>query len=362
MATNQVDKLSPTDSRVQHHTYTIPGSPYNTTYHYLVAEPSSGAAPVATALLIHGFPDLAFGWRYQVPYLASLGLRVIVPDLPGFGRTDAPAELGAYSYKRVIDDLVAIVRRVQGKDWPPKEDEVVTEEDKIVLGGHDWGGAVAWRFALWYPQLLRCVFSVCTPFWTVSDTFFTKEQIVERLPNFGYQLQFERTEVEDAVQGRDKIRTFLKAMYGGRRTDGQPIFGVAKGVNLDLLEDDKIGDSPLLSKDELDFYADEYIKNGLRGPLCWYKTNKVNFDEERPLLREGKTKITVPSLMVTATRDSALPPAMSAEMDKNFTAPLVMREVNASHWALWETAAETNKHIGEFVEGILKKQPLKASI
>ncbi|KAL2164457.1 hypothetical protein VTH06DRAFT_3673 [Thermothelomyces fergusii] len=362
MATSTVDKLTPTDSRVQHHTYTIPGSPYKTTYHYFVAEPPSGVPPVATAVLIHGFPDLAFGWRYQVPYLASLGLRVIVPDLPGFGGTDAPADLGAYSYKRVIDDLVAIVRRVQGKDGPPGVEEAVAEEDRIVLGGHDWGGAVAWRFALWYPQLLRCVFSVCTPFWSVSDAFFTKEQIVRRLPNFGYQLQFERTDVEDAVQGRDKIRTLLRAMYGGQRADGQPVFGVAEGVRLDLLEDDQIGESPLLSREELDFYADQYVKNGMRGPLCWYKTNRVNFDEERPLLREGRTKITVPSLMVTATGDIALPPAMSADMDRHFAAPLVRREVNASHWALWETPAETNKHIGEFVERILKKQPLKASI
>ncbi|KAL2141824.1 hypothetical protein VTI28DRAFT_1911 [Corynascus sepedonium] len=355
MAANQVDKLTPTDSRVQHHTYTIPGSPHNTTYHYIVADPPSGVAPVATALLIHGFPDLGFGWRYQVPYLASLGLRVIVPDLPGYGRTDAPRELSAYSYKRVIDDLVAIVRRVQGK----AEGE---EVEKIVLGGHDWGGAVAWRFALWYPQLLRCVFSVCTPFWAPTDTFFTKEQIVQLLPNFGYQLQFERTDVEDAVQGRERIRALLSVMYGARTKDGQPVFGIANGVHLDLLGADKIGESPLLSRDEIEFYADEYVKNGMRGPLCWYKTNKVNFDEERPLLQEGKTKVTVPSLMVTASRDGALPPAMSADMEKHFTAPLVRREVNASHWALWETPAETNKHIGEFVTGILKDQPLKASI
>jgi pimeloyl-ACP methyl ester carboxylesterase len=58
-----VDKLTPTDSRVQHHTLTIPNS--SKTYHYLLAEPPSGTTPSGTALLIHGFPDLAFAWRYR---------------------------------------------------------------------------------------------------------------------------------------------------------------------------------------------------------------------------------------------------------------------------------------------------------
>jgi pimeloyl-ACP methyl ester carboxylesterase len=111
----------------------------------------------------------------------------------------------------------------------------------------------------------------------------------------------------------------------------------------------------------MDFYVDEYVKNGMRGPLRWYKNNKVNFDEERVLLEQGKIKVTVPALMVMATRDAALPPAMSASMDENCT-DLVKREVNATHWALWEAAADTNKHISEFLEGILKGQPLKASI
>ncbi|KAK3295928.1 Alpha/Beta hydrolase protein [Chaetomium fimeti] len=321
-----IDKLTPTDPRVQHHTYTIPSSPHNTTYHYLVADPPPGTPATGTALLIHGFPDLSFGWRYQVPQLTAQGLRVVVPDLPGFGRTDAPADLAAYSYKRVVEDLLAIVRHVQGRG----EGE---EVEKFVLGGHDWGGAVAWRFALWYPGVLRCVFS----------------------------LQFEGTEVEEAIVGREKIRAVLCAMFGGRREDRQEVFGVAQGLRTDLVEPEKIGESPLLSREEMDFYADEYVKNGMRGPLCWYKTQKINFDEERPLLAEGRTTVTVPSLMVMATRDAALPPAMSAKMDELCT-DLVKREVNASHWALWETAADTNKHISEFLEGILKGQPLKASI
>ncbi|KAK4157935.1 Alpha/Beta hydrolase protein [Chaetomidium leptoderma] len=353
MATPQdVDKLTPTDPRMKHCTYTIPTN--NKTYHYLLCEPPTPTPVTATCLLIHGFPDLSLGWRYQVPYLLSLGLRVIVPDLPGFGRTDAPKELEAYSFKAVVDDFVVLVRHVLGEG----EDH---EGERIVLGGHDWGGAVAWRFAMWYPELLRAVFSVCTPFWPASEHYLTKQELVKLLPTFGYQVQFEGTEVEEAVVGREKIRAFLSVMYGASREDGQAVFGVAKGVRIDLLEADKIGESPLLNKEEMEYYADEYVKNGMRGPLCWYKTGRVNFDEERKLLGEGKNKVTVPALMVTASRDAALPPAMAAGMDQ-YCVDLVKRGVDASHWALWEAPADVNKHIGEFLEGILKGQPLKASI
>jgi soluble epoxide hydrolase/lipid-phosphate phosphatase len=174
-------------------------------------------------------------------------------------------------------------------------------------------------------------------------------------------VQLESTEVDEAVVGREKIRAFLSAMFGGRREDGQAVFTVAKGLHKELLEPEKIGESPLVSREEIDFYADEYARNGMRGPLCWYKTNRINFDEDRALLEQGKTKVSVPSLMVAASRDAALPPAMTAGMAE-YVPDLVKREVNASHWALWEAAAETNKHIGEFLEGILKGQPLKASI
>lgn len=352
MAAPNVDKLTPTDSRVQHLTYKIPAS--GKTYHYLLAEPPAGTRAAGTIVLIHGFPDLAFGWRYQVPHLLSaLNLRVVVPDLPGFGRTDVPHDLAAYSFKAVSDDLVNLVRHVQAQHHE--------ETERFFVGGHDWGGAVAWRFALWHAELLRGVFSVCTPFWAPSEVFLTKEEVVERLPNFGYQAQFERTEVEEAVVGRDKIRTLLGVMYGAQREDKQPAFTIAKGVDLEKLEVGKFGESPLVSREELDFYADEYARNGMKGPLSWYKTNRVNYDEEKGLLEKGKTRVTVPSLMVVASRDGALPPAMSAGMDQHFDS-LVMKEVDATHWALWERPAEVNQHIDEFLRGILKEQPLKASI
>lgn len=220
---------------------------------------------------------------------------------------------------------------------------------------------MAWRFALWRPEVLRCVFSVCIPFFPVTDKYLPREEMVKRLPSFGYQVQFASSAVEDGVRGRDKIRALLAGVYGARRKDGEPMFSVAKGVHLDRVEPGEIGESPLVSAEELDYYADEYVKNGMRGPMCWYKTSKINFDDELELLEKGRTRVTVPALMIVASRDAALPPSMSAGMEKHVD-DLIMKEVDASHWALWEKPAELNQHIVEFLTGFLKEQPLKASI
>ncbi|KMU85859.1 hypothetical protein CIHG_03388 [Coccidioides immitis H538.4] len=60
-----------------------------TRYGYLLGVPPNGDYR-ATVFLIHGFPDLSMGWRYQIPALLNMGLRVVAPDCLGYGRTEAP--------------------------------------------------------------------------------------------------------------------------------------------------------------------------------------------------------------------------------------------------------------------------------
>ncbi len=277
-----VDKLAPSDPRATHHTAVIRGK----TYHYLLAQPDS-APPAATILLLHGFPDLSLGWRYQVPLLTSLGLQVVVPDLLGYGQTDAPDALEPYAMKSMAADMAELVRRV-----------VPADGERVILGGHDWGGALVWRMALWHPDLVRGVFSVCTPYAAPSAAPFAPlEAVVQRLPNFRYQVQLAGPDVAAAVAGPEPTRQFLSGMYGGRGPAGEPAFDVARGVLLENLA--KIGPSPLLSGAETDFYVAEFLRHGLHGPTNWYRTRRLNYDDELALLRDGRPpRIAVPSLMV----------------------------------------------------------------
>ncbi|KAF4957522.1 hypothetical protein FSARC_11253 [Fusarium sarcochroum] len=329
------DKLVPNDSRVKTETAQIRGK----TYKYIVGEPEG--TPLETLVLIHGFPDLGFGWRYQVPYFMSLGFRVIVPDMVAYGGTDAPESLEEYTYKSLSADINELARKFVG-------------DGQIILGGHDWGGMIVWKVAVWYPNLIKGVFSVCTPYVQPRETFIPLEAIIKsgQLLNFSYQLQFKGSEVESRLQGEEKVRQFLNALYGGRGPNGELGFSTKEGIIFDKLP--TLARSPLISEEELDYYVQQYASKGspeLHGPLNYYRMQELNHRDDVEIAKKGH-KFEMPALFITATDDAALPPAMSQGMDSCFD-NLTREEVKASHWALWQTSEAVNQHITRWADGVL---------
>ncbi|TET39984.1 MAG: alpha/beta fold hydrolase [Dehalococcoidia bacterium] len=61
------------------------------------------------ALLLHGFPELWYSWRYQIPALASAGFHAIAPDLRGYGETDKPEGIECYDIHHLVGDLVGLL-------------------------------------------------------------------------------------------------------------------------------------------------------------------------------------------------------------------------------------------------------------
>jgi epoxide hydrolase 4 len=86
------------------------------------------------ALLLHGFPELAFSWRYQIPALVDAGYEVWAPNLRGYGESSRPPKVSDYSMDRLLADIGALVD--------------ASGRDDVTLVGHDWGAAQAWMFAI----------------------------------------------------------------------------------------------------------------------------------------------------------------------------------------------------------------------
>ena len=258
----------------------------------------------------------------------------------GYGSTAAPESLEYYTFKRAADDMAALAAHLN--------------TPRVILLGHDWGGAVVYRIALWHPSLITAVISICTPFARPSKEYLPLEQVVKTLlPNLTYQMQLASGEVEKQVQalGREGIKMFLNAMYGGTGPNKEVGFVVEKGVlfsNLPLL-----GATPLLSPKELDYYAEAYSRNGLKGTLNWYRTRELNFRDEKVLANVKDLKIKCPVLLVSARQDQAIPPSMARGMEKSFE-DLSTGEVDAGHWALWQRPEECNRLIGGFLERVLE--------
>ena len=105
--------------------------------HFEVATMGSGDR---LALCLHGFPEHAYSWRHQMPLLARLGYRVWAPNLRGYGATDSPREVSAYSPRTLVEDVAALIRASGAKE--------------TLLLAHDWGAALAWSLAMDQPQLI----------------------------------------------------------------------------------------------------------------------------------------------------------------------------------------------------------------
>ncbi|KAF3384994.1 Bifunctional epoxide hydrolase 2 [Penicillium rolfsii] len=314
-----VDKIQVSgDARFEYKSATVNGHKYS----YIFSQPQSGKYR-ATIFLIHGFPDISMGWRYQIPMLVDMGLRVVAPDCLGYGRTDAPDDYKLYSHKRCADDIKALVTHLG--------------ESKIILGGHDWGAALAYRIALWHPELISHLFTVCVPYARPTPTYVSLEDLVKNAaPNLMYQLQFASGDLEKEIRSKSDIKQFLSALYGGRTEKGEVGCDVNKGVLLDKLP--ALKPSRLLSEEELDYYATEFSRTGIHGPLNWYRTRKVNYEDELAILDR---KITIPTLFIQALRDPALPPHLGNSMAKHIP-KLTLKQVNTAHWAMWEKPEEVN--------------------
>jgi pimeloyl-ACP methyl ester carboxylesterase len=105
--------------------------------HVVQAGPKDGPL----VILLHGFPEVWYGWRHQLPYLVAAGYRVWAPDQRGYGLSDKPVGISAYTLDTLAADVVGLMD--------------AAGQDQAYLVGHDWGAAVAWWVAAKYPHRLK---------------------------------------------------------------------------------------------------------------------------------------------------------------------------------------------------------------
>ncbi|PWT72333.1 MAG: hypothetical protein C5B60_09730, partial [Chloroflexi bacterium] len=88
-------------------------------------------------VLLHGFPEYWYGWRFQIEPLAAAGYRVVAPDMRGYNLTD---KTPPYDVCTVASDIVNLIHAI-GKR-------------QAIVVGHDWGGMIAWAIAMMHPEVV----------------------------------------------------------------------------------------------------------------------------------------------------------------------------------------------------------------
>ena len=101
----------------------------------------------------------------------------------------------------------------------------------------------------------------------------------------------------------------------------------------------------------MDVYTTSFHTNNLSGPMNWYRTRRVNYEDETSLPSATRNHLAQPVLFVQALRDDILIPAMSAGMERVMP-KLTRAEVPTGHWALWQAPGQVNEIIGKWLGGL----------
>ncbi|HET6949222.1 MAG TPA: alpha/beta hydrolase [Acidimicrobiales bacterium] len=291
-------------------------------------------------VLAHGFPELAYSWRHQIPALAAAGCRVLAPDQRGYGRSSRPAALEDYDILRLTGDLVGLLDDIG--------------EERAVFVGHDWGAMLVWHLALLAPERVAGVVGMSVPFLPrgpIPPTQLMRQVVGD---SFLYILYFQEPGVADADLGRDAAETMTRMLAGLRVEAGDSpvppdaLAGDGRGFVERLPEAE--GLPGWLGQDELDHYIDEFRRTGFTGGLNWYRNMDRNW-ELTPQL--AGAKVAEPALFVGGSSDPVLLMTPPAVMDGWLDDPRGTVLVDgAGHWVQQEKPAEVNAALIDFVDAV----------
>ena len=282
-------------------------------------------------VLCHGFPELAFSWRHQLPALAAAGYRAIAPDQRGYGGTSRPGDVRHYDMPHLTGDLMGLL------------DALGIE--KAVFCGHDWGGSVAWAMPLYCPDRVAGVIGVNTPFFPQSPI----DPVALLRARFGedmYIVFFQKPGEADAILAADVPRTFRFFMRRHVVTGEDYARWPTGQRNLELLRALQSDESQwrgelLLDAEEMRVFAQTFARTGFTGGINWYRNIGRNWE----LSARFEEHIAVPALMIMAEDDVVLTPAMADGMER-FVPDLEKVLIrDCGHWTQQEKPDETSAAI-----------------
>ncbi len=272
-------------------------------------------------VLCHGFPELAYSWRHQIPALVDAGYRVLAPDMRGFGGSSAPTEVEAYDVITLCGDLVGLLDAL--------------EETSAAFVGHDWGASVVWQLAVLHPDRVRAVAGLSVPF--VPRAPAAPIPIMRRhLGEDFYIVWFQQPGVADAALASDVRRTLTTSRQW-----------TASWADEDGAE---LKRPAWMTEDELAVYVDSFTRTGFTGGLNWYRNIDRNWELTEPV---AERRIEAPALFLTGELDPVRR-FMPAEAMNGWVTDLRQNVIvpGAGHWVQQQEPEAVNAALLEFLGGV----------
>ncbi len=341
------------------------------------------------ALLLHGFPELAFSWRKVMLPLAAAGYHVVAPDQRGYGRTTGwdpsyDADLTAFSQLNVVRDALALVSALGYRSVP-------------AVIGHDMGSPAAAWCALSRPDVFRSVVMMSAPFGgtpafpfnSANDTprapaspapDLDKELAALPRPRKYYQRYYTTREADANLHNCPQgLHAFFRAYYYYKSADykgnqpfplkGRTAEEMAKMPTYYVMDLDKgmcetvapmmpspaqIAACKWFTDAEVDVYAEEYGRTGFQGALQGYRRGADPRNNAELLTFAGRT-IDVPSCFIAGKSDWGVYQTAGAADRMRTTACTKMLGFHlvegAGHWVQQEQPEQVSKLLLEFLRG-----------
>lgn len=260
-------------------------------------------------VLLHGFPELGYSWRHQLPTLAGAGFHAVAPDLRGFGTSSRPDDPSTYGLLTLVEDVVGVFDAL--------------EADTVSLVAHDWGAIIAWTVALLHPDRVERLVSLNVPYRGHPAAFPTTDYMREHLADrFGYVLMLQEPGVAEAWFAADPAGA-LDSFYKGA------------AANPDFLSDD-----------EFRVFVDAFAAGGITGPANYYRNIDANHRATEHLVN---APVAVPTLLVMADADPVLPSTLADGVDRWVSDLRVETVADCGHWTQQEQPQAVNRLLLDFL-------------
>lgn len=245
-------------------------------------------------LLIHGWPDSAYLWRHQIPFLTEHGFRAIAPDMRGFGRSSRPSAVADYALANAVGDMAGLL------------DALGVESAHVV--GHDWGAAVAWLTAMFQPDRVKKLVVLSVGHLRAPRTFRQDEMA-------WYQLFFQFEGIAEATLAYDDWAWLRRFSRG----DG----------------------------DQERYRQDLSRPGALTASLNWYRANLA---PRLPAPRPELPPVTAPTMGIWSTGDHYLDGEMMRNSASLVAGPWRYEEIpDASHWVPLDAPGRLNDLLLEWM-------------
>ncbi|HWP64457.1 MAG TPA: alpha/beta hydrolase [Candidatus Limnocylindria bacterium] len=272
-------------------------------------------------VLLHGFPECWYSWRHQLDALASR-FRVVAPDLRGYNESDKPPGVRAYELGELVADVEALIEAFGAS------------EAGIV--GHDWGGGIAWTFAMERPQRTRRLAVLNCPHPAIFAQALRRDP--RQLLKSWYMFFFQIPWLPETL-----LALGHAAAVGRAFRDSTVVKGAITEDDLRVLRD--AASRPGALRAGINYYRAVFRQQARADAPAWLKT-LAGWTNEPPSRRTlaDWPRITAPTLLIWGEQDVALRKELTYGMEPLFQAPFRVHYVPESgHWVQQEQPALVNQ-------------------